>query len=131
VPSLAQWLKAVGALGDGEGDGPGITDPKNPRSQVFAGGLSVPWPVDSPTADVSVHGIHQMASNGIDWTREIDKGGLLNRFDKPVVPPGPRLRGQHWSMPTRLTYAAIHNQTMMLTWTDTTELPGFRIVLEP
>jgi serine/threonine protein kinase len=130
VPTLNQWHKAVGALGDGEGDGPGINDPKNPRSQVFAGGLSVPCAVDKPTADVSVHGIHQMASNGIEWVRDT-REKELSRSDKPVVPPYPRLRGQHWSMPTRLTYAAILDQTMEAKWNDTTELPGFRIVLEP
>src|SRR5204863_6354120 len=46
VPTLGQWLKAVGALGDGEGDGPAIPGPNDARPQDFAGGLSEPWPVD-------------------------------------------------------------------------------------
>jgi serine/threonine protein kinase len=131
VPTLTQWLKAAGALGDGKGDGPGITDPNNPLSQVFARGVPVPWPVDKQTGDLSVHGIHQLATNGVEWTREAEGGQLLSRFDEPVTPPYPRLRGQHWTLTDRLTYVALREQTKCARWTDTDDMAGFRIVLEP
>ena len=131
LPTMVQWRKATGAMGDGPGAGPGITDPADPRAAVVAGGLSVPWPVDKPTADVSVYGVHQLVSNGLEWTREGGDGKPLDRFNVPLTPPYALLVGQHWAATDRLSYTQIRELKKEATWTDTDVPAGFRSVLEP
>lgn len=132
VPTMAQWRKATGALGDDTAEGPGITDPADPRSQVFAGGIATPWQVDMPTADVSVYGIHQLVSNGLEWSRESEDGKLLKRFDVLLTPPYANLFGQEWGAAERLSYTRIRETKKLSKWTETTDpTAGFRIVLEP
>jgi serine/threonine protein kinase len=70
LPRRAQWLKAAG-------------QGKDPRAGPFSGlpsdrdGLAValqdgPWPVERGTRDESIYGCRQMASNGLEWVRDLD-----------------------------------------------------------
>jgi hypothetical protein len=75
LPTRRQWRKAAGWEEDSR-QGPFDGDPQN------TGDLAVhlkegPWPVDRGKRDVSNCGCRQMASNGYEWTRDLDDNGEI------------------------------------------------------
>jgi hypothetical protein len=135
LPTHQQWVKATGAREAKEG-GPAGPPAKSPEELVQRGlalGLRGPWPVNRATPDVSVYEIHQLTSNGVEWTREqYVTGRKLTRFDTAVASEFTvRLVGQSWEMPDVLGYKEIQEQGKSMDWTSTDVFAGFRVVLEP
>jgi serine/threonine protein kinase len=136
LPTYDQWLKAVGAMGDGKGDGPAGPPEKNEneaRERGLALGLREPRPASEPNPrDISFYGIHQLVSNGLEWTGETDEGRRLSLAQNPGTEYFVRLVGQGWESPVVLTYKRIRDKRKFDKWTETDQvMAGFRIVLEP
>jgi hypothetical protein len=149
LPIVLQWKKAVGALGDDKregvcGDVRWYTKPF--RSLRVAVDLNKPWPVwdrwssdpggrgaATHTADLSVYGIHQLTSNGFEWTSEPDDDRERVSLLTPRTTTDPFIRviGQSWDMPDVLTFKDILQMKKSTEWADTRDGSGFRIVLEP
>src|SRR5262249_26977434 len=95
LPSFAQWSKAVGA-----GD-----DTRPPRSGSARKGLAsdqknAPLPVERPPPDVSVHDVHQLTSNGQEWTRDTRRDDSPpSLFPPPASDPKVRIVGRSWDDP--------------------------------
>jgi hypothetical protein len=65
LPTRQQWLRAAGYGQDGR---PGPFNGDGSRVAVRLGAVG-PWVVDKQDADYSIHGCHQAAGNGQEWTR--------------------------------------------------------------
>ena len=136
LPTLAQWEKAVGVRddptrGSSAGDPPYTYNAPPPKGLAL--GLSQgPWPVDRQTLDESVHGVHQLISNGYEWTRETSDGQAINLFVVPTLRPRMTVVGQTWDLQTVQTFARIATGSRMsYPWDDAKSGICFRVVLEP
>lgn len=136
LPNFAQWLKAVGVRDDLGRQSP-AGDPA--AGEAFPRGMALgltdgPWPVHAQTPDVSVHGIHQLVSNGLEWTRTFsdDNRRELDIDDLPQLPAEVWIVGQAWDLRTLITYARLRDGEFRrpLKFDDTSKEIGFRIVLE-
>jgi formylglycine-generating enzyme required for sulfatase activity len=136
VPTKKQWIKATGAS-EGNGDGPaGPAEDENDgvadiRRRQLALAQSAPWPVARRTNDVSVFGIHQLVSNGYEWTRDTAGGLPLDQIEETRLTPTMSIVSNGWEMKRILTYKRILESTPGAEWTRTGQMAGFRIVLEP
>lgn len=136
LPTAAQWAKAVGVRDD-----PTRTSPAGDPPHDFGGaapkGLALgldrgPWPVERATPDVSVHGLHQLISNGYEWTREASDGQVVNLFSPPLLRPRMVVVGQTWELRTVHTFVGIATGLgKSYPWDDAKSGVGFRVVLEP
>jgi hypothetical protein len=70
LPTRQQWRKAAGKDEDGR-PGPFAGDPAD-TEDLAVGLVDGPWPVNQGSRDVSIHGCRQMATNGYEWTRDLD-----------------------------------------------------------
>src|SRR5262249_52445367 len=122
-----------GALGDGKGSGP--TDPAGKDEEVGGRELALdrpaPWPVGKPTRDVSVYGIHQLVSNGLEWTGVDGRGQRVTLFQPPAPKNYAKAVGHTWETQGVLTYTDILQTNKISEWIDTKDDMGFRLVLEP
>jgi formylglycine-generating enzyme required for sulfatase activity len=136
LPTPAQWEKALGvrddpARGSSAGDPPFTYNEPPPRGLALSL-TKGPWPVERKTLDVSIHGVHQLVSNGYEWTREAKNVEPFNLFDRQTLTPQMVVVGQSWDMQTVLTYAGIAAGTRNShPWHDSKAGIGFRVVLEP
>lgn len=136
LPTLAQWEKAVGVRDDPV-RGSCVGDPpytfNAPPPQGIALGLAQgPWPVERQTRDMSTHGVHQLISNGFEWTRETTDGKPINVFVVPTLRPKMTVVGQGWDMQTVQTFTRIATGGRMShSWDDAKAGISFRVVLEP
>jgi hypothetical protein len=119
VPFQKEWDKAAGFYRQEGRAGPA----RGPLVAVNRRGKG-PRPVDDFGDDVSPYGIHDMAGNGWELTRDLTGAG-------------PRrlavLRGQRWTASTPLRYADLDYQqtTPNVQFADRgSPLTGFRVVLE-
>jgi hypothetical protein len=156
LPLPDQWRKAVGAMDQREpGAGPDVVVPpedkddpekarefriKELRGRNLALGLTDgPRPVTELTADLSsveghTHKIHQLLSNGREWTR---LWAIGNREVRPGEVPAGRgpvyLVGQRWDANAVMTLRDIQELLPAAPWDDTgnDNKTGFRIVLQP
>ena len=133
LPIYSQWQKAVGVTGDDTRPGP-AGEKEKPGEKLADRNLAVgiadgPWPVTKKTSDVSIHEIHQLVSNGVEWTDGEPK--RFNLFDRPLTTPEVRFTGQSWKYAKVLTFDRIREEPMSTKWTDTEAQAGFRIVLIP
>lgn len=136
LPTMKQWRKAVGA--NGEDSRPGPAGEKEKPGEVLSdrplalGLRSGPWPISKETKDLSVHGIHQLTSNGFEWIDGADELQRIDPFANAAQVQQLPLAGQSWDIPVVLTFAGMAGpHTLVSPWTDTTQLIGFRIVLTP
>ena len=134
VPTYDQWLKAVGANGDGSPPGP--AGPPEGEGEVLskrplALQLEDSWPVEKPTLDVSVYGIHQLLSNGFEWCDGDSDAKRTNFLTRPSGDHPLRLTGSPFDSREVLTFARIRTKNTWSEWVSTEEQPGFRIVLRP
>jgi hypothetical protein len=158
LPTSTQYLKAVG-MSDRDGlardtagpAGPAVDDgsPMVRWMEIRRRGLALgllnngPWPVGFPTPDRSCFGIHQLASNGAEWTADdFEHGG---RLELGTTEPGKdykvRVVGTNWRLLNVLTFDEMQRPETFNTpvpwvhWDPTQpwegESVGFRIVLEP
>jgi hypothetical protein len=146
LPTYRQWRKAIGAMGD-EKTRPGPAGKKeegkddNERRKSFEdrklaiGLLDGPRDVHAGTDDRSYCGIHQLVSNGPEWLRD-------RRGDGPIVDldePNPfntyvALVGYDIKIPRIITFADLQGTegpVNYVSWMDTAQYAGFRVVLEP
>jgi formylglycine-generating enzyme required for sulfatase activity len=127
LPTRRQWRKAAGR-DDDDRQGPFDGDPKNTKD--LAVNLSEgPWPVDKGQRDVSLYGCRQMASNGFEWTRDLD--------DNEEIPLEQMLSirrvytlGQTYLASEPLTFQAMAEPRVQ-PCTDAVYDISFRVVLEP
>jgi serine/threonine protein kinase len=135
VPTYDQWLKAVGAKGDGDPPGPAGPE-RHPGENLFerqpplALGLDGPWPVERVTADESKYGIHQLVSNGYEWADGRDDARRTRVEDLPSDHPLP-LTGMTWELPEVLTFDRMAREPRLSDWISTDAGAGFRVVLLP
>jgi hypothetical protein len=155
LPSHPQYLKAVGmserdrARDPAGPAGPDIEGSENERrAEIERRGLALglqrgPWRVDKPTPDRSCFGIHQLVTNGAEWTADdIKHGGRLEL--ESVVPGGDyevRVVGTYWLLLRVLTFdemqrpETFNKPVPWVHWNRAEawegEKVGFRIVLEP
>ncbi|MEO2087872.1 MAG: protein kinase, partial [Gemmataceae bacterium] len=136
LPTMKQWRKAVGANGEDSRPGP-AGEKERPDEQLSERPLALglrdgPWSVTKETKDVSVHGIHQLTTNGFEWTDGADDPQRIDLFASSAQVQNVPLAGQSWDIPVVLTFAEMAGpHTKALSWTDTTQLIGFRIVFTP
>ncbi len=156
LPTREQWLKAVGAL-DGKAPGPAGNDVTVPsdlldkpleraayrRNELRKRNLALaldngPWPVSRLTSDVSTpdsrhpHKIHQLVSNGQEWSGQIEDGGRVSLASLPAAERYVHLIGQAWDKDVVLTIDAMRDMTRLAEWTKWEGVyAGFRIVLQP
>lgn len=131
LPTYRQWRKAVGANGEDPRVAPAGADAK-PGVNIALDLENGPWAVDKETKDVSVHGIHQLTSNGFEWADGDDEPQRIDPFARPkefhILPQ----TGETWEVTAVQTFADIsgpHRKRMP--WNDTAERAGFRIVVTP
>jgi formylglycine-generating enzyme required for sulfatase activity len=90
-----------------------------------------PWPVTRATEDVSVFGVRQLVSNGMEWTRDTKDGRQLNPLAPRaggLIDPLMRAVGESWDAGQVPTFAEFHDRSHY--WNDTGAGIGFRVVLE-
>jgi hypothetical protein len=92
-----------------------------------------PWPVDWGTRDVSIYGCRQMASNGYEWTRDLDPPGSKTiPLDQMRIPPYIIVEGQSYLTDNPLTsFQDLRARPNSHRCTEASSDIGFRIVLEP
>lgn len=136
LPTMKQWRKAVGANGEDTRPGP-AGDKERPGEVLSERPLALglrdgPWSVTKETKDVSVHGIHQLTTNGFEWTDGADEPQRIDLFASSAQVQQLPVAGQSWDIPVVLSFAGMAGpHRNALPWTDTTQLIGFRIVLTP
>lgn len=147
LPIRTQWTKAVG-IHDGKSlpTGPPIEVPSDKselddrlkylrdtlRGRNLALGLqNGPLPVSRRTADFSFFDVHQLLSNGQEWTGDNPYGERrLNLFELPTTDYHAFLVGQAYEKTEIPTVFGLLNQKRSQPWTKWNEYAGFRIVLE-
>jgi hypothetical protein len=127
LPSRRQWRKAAGQ-GEDPRKGPFDGEPDD------TGGLAVnleegPWPVDRGERDVSIYGCRQMASNGWEWTRDLDDNRSEIPLDSMLAERRVYQLGQSYQLSEPLTFKAM-SRPRVGTCTEATFDVTFRIVLE-
>ncbi len=143
LPRLNQWLKAVGVM-DGRRPGPAGADIDLPvgddigrRAKLRERGLALgletgPWPVKRQSPDVSFCDIHELLSNGQEWTGDENNGGArLSLFRLPATDYHAVLVGQGWEKITVRTLDDLAERPREESWRKWKEYASFRIVLEP
>ncbi len=137
LPTPAQWEKALGVRDD-TARGSSAGDPPHTFNAPPPGGLALgllrgPWPVARQTQDVSIHGVHQLISNGYEWTRETGDGQPVDVFLVPTLKPRMSVVGQSWDNTAvqKFTDIASGATRKIHEWDDAKSGIGFRIVLEP
>ena len=141
LPTYKQWHKAVGANGEGRGPGPAGRDRQKffgmevevladrPLALGLVGG---PWPVSKLTDDVSVHSIHQLVSNGYEWTAGEDEARRVEPFADPQNYRTLPVTGETWEIEQVATFQRIATQLRKKDrWDNAKEHFGFRIVVTP
>ena len=136
LPTYKQWRKAVGANGDdSRPSSAGVTEvpAENLEKRSLAlGQKNGPMPVAVETLDKSVHEIHQLASNGFEWADGLDEPQRIDLFFSSAQDHRLPVNGQSWDMSAVLTFSKIAGPSKgAMPWTDTSEMIGFRIVIQP
>jgi hypothetical protein len=140
LPTYDQWLKAVGIYDD-DPESPGPAGPQETsmqenltlRTPPLALGLRTggPWPIDRETKDLSVFKIHQLVSNGLEWSG----GDTADKRPNIYAPPSEgftfRQTGTTYEITYVLTYTRIRTKPEAAEWLRTEDWAGFRVVLEP
>ena len=139
LPMLKQYRKALGDLENDVLHGPtgtpfNFSDSWIARSMMTMRNLALfldgPWPVSYRTGDVSVFGIHQLASNGFEWTGETDRETRATLSPEGSGMTEVKRVGQGWEMMTVPPLSELADGSPV-NWTDTEAGYSFRIVLEP
>jgi len=102
LPTQAQWRKAAGM---GEDTRPGPFDDRD-KEDLAVGLKDGPWPVDRGKSDVSIHGCRQMASNGEEWTCDLDNGAVVPLLSM-LNPPSVFKQGKSYLSKEPLTFEAM------------------------
>lgn len=150
LPSFSQWLKAVGmndrdglAKGQAGPAGPDIDPQADRQLEIVKRGLALglrqgPWRVTRDTPDRSCFGIHQLVTNGAEWTCDREDGQTVELWKTDSRQPKlMRLVGTHWLLPRILTFSHMEGDDIkqVQLWVPTPgqawEAVGFRIVLHP
>lgn len=138
LPTYAQWLKAVGMNGDDlDRVGPAGGEEVDRDDNLLLRGLALtlrggPLPIEWESRDVSVYGVHQLVSNGLEWS---DGDTEAQRANIYAPPPGGgytlRQTGRTYEDHYVLTFARMRTKPQATEWLHTDDRAGFRIVLEP
>lgn len=132
LPTYEQWLRAVdvpapGPAGEAEKPNEDLT-----QRPLALGLIDGPWPVDKPTKDRGVNGVHQLTSNGFEWTRtRLDNDRTVDLGTLPSFQLDLKLVGQPWDLPSVLTTQRIPEKNRAEPWLKTEHFIGFRVAFEP
>src|SRR5205807_37161 len=127
LPTGRQWRKAAGE-GEDTRPGPFAGDPRD-RKDLAVGLTGGPWPVDRGRRDVSIHGCRQTASNGFEWTRDLDDKVGEIPLENMTLPRRVYVQGESYLSGEPLTFQAMAMPRVK----ECTEAPfdvTFRVVLE-
>lgn len=128
LPRSRQWLKAIGALNDEDPRlGPIDGDLLNLKGLALKLGNGA-WPVDRGDRDVSVYGCRQMASNGLEWTRDIQDEPATIPLESMLLPLRVFKFGQSY-LKEALTFKALQLPRAAVV-TDSDFQTSFRVILE-
>jgi hypothetical protein len=128
LPTRHQWRKAAGRAED-ERAGPFEGDPGDKEGLLLHEPDAGPWPVDAGTRDVSIHGCRQMASNGLEWTRDLADNVGTVPLEEMLLPRQVYILGQSYVSTEPLTFEKMNEPRVKgctEAWFDVT----FRVVLE-
>jgi formylglycine-generating enzyme required for sulfatase activity len=126
LPKRQQWRKAAGRDDDARpGPFDGALDDKRGLAIDLRDG---PWPVERGDRDVSIHGCRQMASNGHEWTRDLDDNTEVP-LAQMLLPRRVWVQGQSYLSRTPLTFKDM-DEPEVRDCTAADSDVGFRIVLE-
>jgi len=129
LPTLDQWKKAAGFEEDNRAGPAG--DPPFDFARLALRQTDGPWDVNRPTTDVSVSGVRQLFSNGLEWTRDTADGKKLDRsvlLGGGLVNPSIRVVGETWDSYREPTFEDLPSRRF--DWFDTKPEITFRVVLE-
>src|SRR5205823_2575105 len=114
---------------DGSRDAPFDGDPKDPAGMALNRKKDGPWPVDQGDRDVSVWGVRQLASNGLEWTRDLTSNGVLP-LKNNIGAPDVYVAGASYVYRKPLTFKDMQQKTTTLPPSTAGGDIGFRVVLE-
>jgi serine/threonine protein kinase len=137
-PTASQWDKAAGHFKNGENrDGPyeGVWKRgQNGGPKKIAIDLKAPMPVGTALRDESPYGCWDMSGNGLEWTDTIKSVGIAGRFT--ATAPANRgdlkieLRAARFDSQDPFKFDDIIDNPSILSWNNTSEPHGFRVVIE-
>jgi formylglycine-generating enzyme required for sulfatase activity len=128
LPTRHQWRKAAGR-GEDNRAGPFDGDPGDKAGLLLHEPEAGPWPVDAGDRDVSIHGCRQMASNGLEWTRDLADNVSTVPLEEMHLPRQVYILGQSYLSPEPLTFAKM-NEPRVKGCTEAPFEVSFRVVLE-
>jgi serine/threonine protein kinase len=119
------------AAGDGYDtrDGPFDGKPDDPSGMAVRRAQDGPWPVHQGDRDVSVCGVRQSASNGLEWTRDLTQGGTLPFKDKINV-SDVVVAGASYDYRSPKTFKQMQQMKASFPAQEARPDVGFRVVLE-
>jgi serine/threonine protein kinase len=138
LPMANQYRKAVGAMEKGVSHGPAgppihfarwASWPLIAKRNLALFQTRGPWPISRKTSDLSVFGIHQLASNGFEWTGETDKGTRTSLLSIETTTWVKRV-GQGWEIQEVVPLPELADGSSE-DWLSTDASYTFRIILEP
>jgi hypothetical protein len=128
LPSCEEWRKAIG-LGEDPRKGPFDGDPDQKKDLAVALEADGPWPVEKGDRDLSIHLCRQMATNGKEWTRDLqDKPEAEIPLKEMLGELHVYMMGRAYHSQSPLTFAAMPAMSVRCT-NDESDV-SFRVVLE-
>jgi serine/threonine protein kinase/formylglycine-generating enzyme required for sulfatase activity len=139
LPTLDQWNEAAGLPETGKDQDDG------PFKKPWQGGVAVgrkkvgPRPVGKPDKDISKYEVHDMAGNGLEWTRSYRDDGYQELWEvqKPPASAEIFLRGHSYEEAQPLTFDRIRRERITQPYSRDVfgrvpdYLIGFRVVVTP
>jgi hypothetical protein len=124
LPTFDHWAQAVG-LDDGPDAGP----PFDPAKVALR--KDRPQPVTPATADLTPDGVHQLLSNGLEWTRTTRARREFSPFADPPT-DDLLVTGADWYATSPPSFKELRGggRRRQYPWHNTDEQIGFRVVLE-
>ncbi|MCE9532558.1 MAG: protein kinase, partial [Planctomycetes bacterium] len=127
LPRRKQWLKAAGQ-GEDTRVGP-FTGAATDTNGLAINLRNGPWPVEQGNRDVSIHGCRQMATNGEEWTRDLQGETTVIPLDRKLSSQRVHLLSQSYLSAEPLTFEAMAIPRLKDCTENSVEVT-FRVVLE-
>ena len=140
LPTKRQLVRAAGGsldepLPDEQTTGPFLGDISDTSDLPLNLGETGPWPVDKSKRDVSKFGCRGLASNGLEWTRDVQTADPKNPFvplPKYMRPDGRvYVVGKSYldDFPP-VTFYQLRTSTLAVNYLEASHDISFRVVLE-
>ncbi len=130
LPTGQEWDKAAGFYEADKGEGP-YQQPANESDQPQFALQGKPLPVGTARADVSRFRCHDMAANGVEWTRSLLGAGQSVPFRPGKQEDSVLVRGQSFNAKVPLLFRDLDTKLESEQWNEAAPDISFRVVLEP